>query len=372
MPQEKKHYSKDIVTSEIDDVQSPELSTPLLSQDEIETLLNVVYQENTRNTQNSIINTFKMSESPHILPRRKSNHKDINIKEFELTKSGYLSKDCIKALRTLHNNYAEKLSSSFSEILSANAIIKCVHIEQLTYNEYIASLIKPSCTGIFSMKPSNSIGAIELSYTCVFSIIDKMLGGSGLSMPYSRPLTTIEETIIIKLLEKALRILRELWNQNTNVEMKLERLEKDPKLIRIASPESTMILVLFKFRLNDVCGIMSLCLPYIYVKESFNNINEHKFSGLISHKNVKSCEKEIQKHILNMQVNLSARYEPSLVTLGEFMELQKGDIVKLQKATKDNVVILIEGKRKFFGKPGVINGQRAIQIYDSKINNTKV
>jgi len=338
------------------------IKSELLSQDEIEALLSVVCQEKAGDKKNNIISTSEIHNGTHILPRRRSNRKDVNITEHNLTESSHLSKDSITALRALHNRYAEKLSSSFSGILSADFKAECIHIEQLTYQEYLSSLMDPSCIGVFKIKPSDSIGAIEMSSTCVFSIIDRLLGGQGLSKPYNRPLTNIEETIIIRLIEKALKALRDLWQQNANVEMKLERLEKNPRLAQIAPAETLMVLIVFGIRLSVVCGMMSLCLPYEFVKEAFENVKKRKFSGPVKNENVKPFEKGVQEHILNIRVNVSARYDSGSVTLGEFMELQKGDIVKLQRADKDKVVIFIEGKGKLLGKPGVIDGQRAVQI----------
>ncbi len=67
-------------------------------------------------------------------------------------------------------------------------------------------------------------------------------------------------------------------------------------------------------------------------------------------------------HINNTYLTLSARYAPSAVTIGDLLKLKKGDIIKLTSARKDEIEILIAGQKKFYGKPGMINGRRAAQI----------
>ena len=102
---------------------------------------------------------------------------------------------------------------------------------------------------------------------------------------------------------------------------------------------------------------MSLCLPFMDMKEALADLRQGDFPTSRSHENV------MRRHLDNLQINLSARYESSSVTLGELVELQKGDIIKLQNASKNEAFMFAEGRKKFYGKPGMYNGRRAIQIY---------
>ena len=48
------------------------------------------------------------------------------------------------------------------------------------------------------------------------------------------------------------------------------------------------------------------------------------------------------------------------------LELKKGDVVLLQNAKKDQVFVFVSGQKKYSGKPGMVNGRRAVQISDTE------
>jgi len=199
-----------------------------------------------------------------------------------------------------------------------------------------------------------------------FSIIDRILGGSGISKPYNRTLTDIEKIVISKVMKSALKILQESWQQSVRMETNLERLESNPRLIRLMATDDPVVLILLNIKLKDISNMISLCLPLTTVKRVFDGLRRWTELNSESSEKIESHSNEMYTHILDLRMTLSAQYESSPVTLGDFLKLQKGDIIKLQSTSKDRVLILVEGQERFQGEPGVVNGQRAIRICDVK------
>jgi flagellar motor switch protein FliM len=342
-----------------DDGRSSPHPEPLLSQDEIETLLNAMSEEGFAGEISSI---SEAAAGNHILSQRKTHFK--NIRKYDFSRPAQLSRELTRLLHSVHSNYARALGSSLSDILMTPVDVECIHIEQLTYDEYLASLLAPSCIGVFSMEPLETLGAIEMNLMLAFSIIDRILGGSGISKPYNRTLTAIEKMVISKVMKRALKILQESWQQSVNMEMNLERLESNPRLIRLTATDDPVVLILLNIKLKDISNIMSLCLPLMTMKRFFEGLRRWTGLNYENGEKMESQSNEMYTHILDLRMTLSAQYESSPVTLGEFLELQKGDIIKLQSTSKDRVLILVEGQKRFHGEPGVVNGQRAIRICD--------
>ncbi len=345
-----KDISSEQVSATSDNGRNSPHPEPLLSQDEIETLLNAMSEEGFA------------GENKHILSQRKTHVK--NIRKYDLSKPAQLSRELTRLMHSVHSNYARTLGSSLSDILMTPVDVECIHIEQLNYDEYLASLLAPSCIGVFSMEPLETLGAIEMNLMLAFSVIDRILGGSGISKPYNRTLTAIEKMVISKVMKSALKILQESWQQSVNMEMNLERLESNPRLIRLAAADEPVVLILLNIKLKDISNIMSLCLPLMTMKRVFEGMQRLTALDCDNGEKIKSQSDEMYTHILDLPMTLSAQYESSPVTLGEFLELQKGDIIKLQSTSKDRVLILVEGQKRFQGEPGVVNGQRAIRICD--------
>jgi len=169
------------------------ISKPLLSQDEIDTLLSGVssaqtVQEGYGRGLTPLLPTT--DEAPSIIVSSK--RRDVNVEKYDFTMPSRVSRDQIRSLRGLHDNYARSLGSSLSMTLRGIVEVQCTYIEQLTYGEYLTSLLDPSCIGVFSMKPLKGLGMIEMNPPLAFPIIDRLLGGAGTSGLYNRTLTAIE------------------------------------------------------------------------------------------------------------------------------------------------------------------------------------
>jgi len=338
-------------------------SKPLLSQEELDILLNA-----TPPTQGSL-GTDVLSNIPgrSVISAK---YKNANVEKYDFTMPSRVSRDHVRALRALHNSYARALSSSLSMSLRALVEVDCTHIEQLTYGEYLASLLEPSCIGVFSMKSLKGLGVMEINPPLIFPIIDKILGGPGAARPYNRTLTTIEETVMTKVMKQALEILRESWQRSIELDMTLDRVENNPQFVQAAATADPVILILFDFRLDDTRSMMSLCFPFLTIQQALANLRREEFRTVIDDETMRSYRDMVRGHMDDLHVLVSARYESSPVTIGELLELQKGDIIKLQDASKDEAQIFISGQRKFCGRPGMVNGRRAVQIYNPEEQNS--
>jgi|WetSurMetagenome_2_1015567.scaffolds.fasta_scaffold139396_2 flagellar motor switch protein FliM len=326
-------------------------SKPILSQDEINVLLNAMPSDTSLQS--------KQLDVDNILSSRK---RRANIEKYDFTMPSRLSKDHLKALNALHNSYAKSLGSYFSMSLRTAVEIECVNIEQLSYGEYLSSLFDPTCVGVFSMKPLRGVSMLEIGMPLAFPIIDILLGGSGAPKLYNRSLTAIEETIITRVIEKALSILQESWHRSIDLRIKLERLENNPQFIQAATTGDPIILILLDVKFDNARGMMSLCFPFLTIQQALINLRREEFPSSIDDESSKMSSNAMQTHIRQIHLPISVRYAPSPVTLGELLELKKGDVIILQNVKKDQVQVLITGKKKYYGKPGMVNGKKAVQI----------
>ncbi|MDQ1327944.1 MAG: Flagellar motor switch protein FliM [Candidatus Poribacteria bacterium] len=326
-------------------------SKPILSQDEISVLLNTMSSEPSLQSEQASANKILFSRK----------HK-ASVEKYDFTMPSRLSKDHLKMLNTLHNSYARSLGSYFSMSLRTVVEIECVNIEQLSYGEYLSSLFDPTCVGVFSMKPLRGVSMLEIGMPLAFPIIDILLGGSGTPKLYNRSLTPIEETIITKVIEKALLILQESWERNMDLKIKLEHIENNPQFIQAATSGDSIILILLDVKINNARGMMSLCFPFLTIQHALINLRREELPSSVDDELTKTCSNTMQTHIRQLHLPISVRYAPSPVTLGELLELKKGDVIILQNAKKDQVEVLITGKMKYNGKPGMVNGKKAVQI----------
>ena len=85
--------------------------------------------------------------------------------------------------------------------------VSLVSIEQLNYDEYVASLNNPTVIAVVSIDPLPGTVLLEMASSAAMTAIDHMLGGPGGAQP-ERPLTEVEMPLLRGLLERMLGELR--------------------------------------------------------------------------------------------------------------------------------------------------------------------
>lgn len=87
------------------------------------------------------------------LEEMKVEEKQKKVKVYDFKRPDKFSKDQIRTLYMLHENFARLLNTYLSTNLRTLVNISVASVEQLAYEEFIRSLSNPSVIGIFNMSP---------------------------------------------------------------------------------------------------------------------------------------------------------------------------------------------------------------------------
>ncbi len=102
------------------------------------------------------------------------------------------NKDQLRTLEMLHDTFARLGATYLSGALRAVADISVLGAEQVTYGEFISSLPVPAFTNILELEPLGTNAILALDLPLIFSMIDRLLGGTGQGAGRLRELTDIE------------------------------------------------------------------------------------------------------------------------------------------------------------------------------------
>ncbi len=167
----------------------------ILSQEEIDLLLGSV----TTGT----VDTLKKEEQEG----------EQKVSVYDFRRPERVSKEQLKGLQSIFESFARELTIVLPPYFRTIVRVDLVSIDQLTYDEFILAVSRPTCLVVVNMSPLDGAGILELSPTAVFPIIDRVLGGKGKIIPELRELTEIEERIIGRIVEMMLSCLRRAWEQ---------------------------------------------------------------------------------------------------------------------------------------------------------------
>src|SRR5690606_37754515 len=106
------------------------------------------------------------------------------------------SKDHIRSLTRIHENYARFLTTYVSAQLRTFVQINVVQVEQLPYDEFIRSIPKMTILNIFEAEPLDGKMVLEVHPNIAFAMLDRLLGGAGNTPNKVGSLTEIETLLL--------------------------------------------------------------------------------------------------------------------------------------------------------------------------------
>lgn len=284
------------------------------------------------------------------------------VRVYDFKRPNKFSKEQIHTIQAIHENYARLLATFFSAHFRTVVQINVHSVEQLTYEEFIRSMPNPTNMNIFTLDPLAGNAIIEINPLLVFTMIDRLFGGVGEPLEKFRAMTDIERSVIEKVVQRSLNILKEAWENIIEFHPKLDTIETNPQFTQIVSPTEMVVLVSLEAKIGDNVGLINLCFPFIVLEPIINKLSAHFwFAGTAKELTTEHIEK-LQRRIERSKIDLSVNLGIANITLGGLLELQRGDCIQLDKNIKTPMDIMVGSKVKFAGIPGLSGSKMAVQI----------
>lgn len=285
------------------------------------------------------------------------------------------SKDHLRGLQDIHREFSRQLSMVLTTYLRMQIDLDVVSVDQLTYDEFMHSIPNPISLAIFELNPLPGQILMGISYEVLSSIVDRMLGGVGSIEQNTRELTDIEESLVKKMIERNIQTLGAAWSHVIPVDSNLIGLDNNYSNVQIASSGEIVALVTFEMHIaRQHYGLISLCYPYPVLENILDQLTtQHIFQakGLIA--TSEERKKMIEK--LNTSfIDVSVLFGQTEISFDDILALKEGDVIKLDNLCTDDLIVNVNGEKKFYARPGKVKNKLCVKIsdrYDDYVNTLK-
>ena len=220
----------------------------ILSQDEIDKLLNA-YSTGELDTE-----ALKDEDT-------------VDVKVYDFSRPSKFSKEHLRTLESIFEHYGRLLYTNLPAYLRKSVQVDVMNAEAVTYSEFSNSLSNPVLLGLVNFSPLPGNILVELATNLGYCIIDRLLGGEGVALEKKREFSEIELTIVERVLNVCVDLLRDPWKNVANVQPRLERIETNSQFAQIISPQEMTAIVTINLKIGDVEGLMNICLPYATLED---------------------------------------------------------------------------------------------------------
>ncbi|WP_029504205.1 flagellar motor switch protein FliM [Lachnoclostridium phytofermentans] len=284
------------------------------------------------------------------------------IKNYDFHRPSKFSKEHLRTLDIIFEHYGRLLSTHLPAYLRKNVQVEVINSEAVVYQEFTNALSNPVLLGIIDFSPLEGNIIIELAENVGYAIVDRMLGGSGNPLEKSRDFSEIELVIIERIFTVMTNILSEPWANVVKLNPRLIRIETNSQFAQIISPSDMASIVTLNIKIGNIEGMMNVCLPYACLEVIIDKLNTKYWYSTMQEKGDSNYQEFIETAIAKARIPVKAVLGKSSISLNELIQMQKGDIIKLDRKIDDELSVYVGNIKKFTAMPGASSDSYAVKI----------
>ncbi len=284
------------------------------------------------------------------------------VKDYDFKRPVKFSKEHLRTLEIIFEHYGRLLSTNLPIYLRKNVQVSVNSSETVTFSEFSNALSNPIILSIVNFAPLQGNIIMELSLNIGFAIIDRMLGGQGNALERTREFSEIEMAILEKILVACMQLLREPWKNVVEIEPVLDRIETNPQFAQIIAPSDMIAIVTLNIRIGEVDGLMNICLPYFTLESIMDNLNTKFWYSTMQDSSDENYQEHLESLVKRVNIPLRAILGRSSISVNDFMNLQLGDIIRLDSEINGDLMVYVGNIKKFTAVPGSSKEKYAVQV----------
>lgn len=291
-----------------------------------------------------------------------SDTKEKQVKNYDFARPSKFSKDHLRTLEIIFENYGRLLSTNLPAYLRKNVQVEVVNAEANTYSEFANALSNPVILGVVNFAPLEGNIIIELSANLGFTIVDRMLGGGGAPLERNRDFTEIELIILERVLEVCTNLLVDPWESVVSIEPRLERIETNSQFAQFISPGEMTSIITMSVKIGSVEGLMNICIPYSCVEPVIDKLNTKYWYSSMKESDSGAYQEVIEDIIDYAKIPVKAMLGRSTISVNDYINIQIGDIIKLDTKVNDELEVYVGNIKKFTALPGATSDSYAVRV----------
>ncbi|AYD40722.1 flagellar motor switch protein FliM [Clostridium fermenticellae] len=299
--------------------------------------------------------------TPDEIPKEEEKQK---VKPYDFRSPQKFSKDHIRTLELIHDNYARIISNYLTAQVRSNVKVKIESVQQITYEEFIHSVPNPTILTVFKMPPLSGSVLFETNPEFVFEMIDVLLGGRGNGKYKMREFTDIDKNIVKVINSGLIENLKLAWEDVLEVEPEIEGLETNPALNQTLAPTEPVALITFSVEMGKSSTFINICIPYLSIEKVLDKLVVQYWFQDSNESLLQESRSKLRERLNIVNMNVTADLGRTAITVDQFLKLRIGDVLKLDEKINSPIKLKVENEAYCYGKPGTLGKNMGVQILD--------
>ncbi len=287
---------------------------------------------------------------------------------YDFSQSEKISKDELRTLQLIHDEFCRNLEASISNYLRTVSTISIEGVAQMPFGQFSRALSNPTFLAVLTLQPFEGNLIFELSLNLLYSFVDRLLGGTVAVAGVGREPTEIEQSVIIKIIDRCLDAFKAAWEHFVVLKPRIESKTTNPQFIQFGSQNELVVQIKLALKVGDMRGGATIAMPVSLVKALLQKVSVQKWvSGVEKNGGQGGHEQEaLLRSMFAVKVPVAGFMGNGRISLKQLVALKPGDIVSIGERALSQVRVVVKDKQKFDGSAGLIGNKKGIKIIQVK------
>ena len=280
-----------------------------------------------------------------------------------IVNSTLVSYERLPMLEIVFDRLVRLMTTSLRNFTSDNVEVSLDNITSIRFGDYLNSIPVPAILAVCHAEELGNYGLFTVDSNLIYSIVDVLLGGrrgTAAMRIEGRPYTTIERTLVQRMIEVILADLKQAFEPVTPVTFSLDRLETNPRFAAISRPANAAILVKLRIDMEDRGGRIELMLPYATL-EPIRKLLLQQFMGEKFGRD-SIWESHLATELWSTRVDINAILDEQRLPLSRIMNLEVGQTIMLGATPDSPIELRCGGVPLLKGRMGRIGNSVAVRV----------
>ena len=247
--------------------------------------------------------------------------------------SGLVAYERLPMLEIVFDRLVRLMSTTLRNFTSDNVEMSIDAMTSLRFGDYLNSIPLPAMLAVFKAEQWDNYGLVVVDSSLIYSVVDVLLGGrrgTAAMRIEGRPYTTIERTLVERMIGVVLGDLRAAFEPLCAVDFRFDRLEVNPRFAAISRLSNACVLARMRVDMEDRGGRLEILLPYATL-EPVRELLLQQFMGERFGRD-SIWETHLAEELRQTEVALDVVLDEQTMPLSHVLRLAVGDRITLGAA----------------------------------------
>jgi flagellar motor switch protein FliM len=271
------------------------------------------------------------------------------------------SRQQLRAVQVVHEGWARNLATVLSGNLGEPVQVTLAAVEQVSYRGFIEEL-GPALFYIISLSPLAGLALLVLGGPLAYPLADRLLGGAGAPSGARAAPTEVETVVLRRLVERVLSAWRQEWAQVMEITPHVEGMETDPQFLLIAQPAETVVRITLEVAWGEAVGHLHLVITCDSAERAVQRLCTRDWLHPVEPASTPLTRRQLSQQLSAVLLEVIACLGSARLTLRDLLQLEEGDILRLDTRADGEITLGIGEQPKFRCRPGLLGKRLGVQV----------